>query len=170
MALVSRLPQKRLDVPHEPGEYFMVRTLGWRELEECRQARARSAVVAAREVGPELLDAFSKLEDVEDADPGLKQRLAEAEARRAKERDDSRSQFDKDLLLSRSVEGWSYEEKFTKQGLLSLDECTAEWLFGAIADLYADTETEQDRGNASTPSTSSSTETETKALAPTSGT
>lgn len=150
MALVDALPHVKLEVPGEPGDYFMVRELGWKELQDCRDVKARSFTQAAKELGPELLESFSAIEQGQGSDDDAAA-LAKAKEKRA----DPRQQFDKEMLLSRSVMDWSYDGKFSKARLDQLDEKTAEWLFGAIAALYVSEESEDDRGNASTPSTAS---------------
>ena len=151
MGLVDAAATVRLEVPFEPGEWFIVRELGWRDLDFVRQAKASAALSKVRDLGPQLLESFSALErgDGSDAEKAELERAKAAQA-------DPSAQFDKELLLSRSVEGWSYAEPFTKAKLDRLDERTSEWLFHAIADLYdPGSESEADRGNASTPSTAS---------------
>jgi len=151
VGLVAVGPTVRLDVPFEPGEWFTVRELGWRELQDVRDAKARASIAKVRDLGPGLVESFTALERGE----GSEVEQAELEKAKAAHADPS-AQFDKELLLSRSVEDWSYEEKFTKAKLDRLDERTSEWLFHAIAGLYApSSEGEADRGNASTPSTAS---------------
>ena len=149
MGLVDATPKVRLEVPFEPGAWFLVRELGWKELEAVREEKSTRALAKVRGMGPELVGSFRALEQGEGSEP------EQAELTRAKAAHAHPSaQFDKDMLLSRSVEGWSYEEPFTKAKLERLDEATSEWLFHAIAALYGkDRETEAERGNASTPST-----------------
>ena len=152
MAFVDQMPQVQLDVPHESGEFFLVRQLGWRELEECRRVRAMAQVEAAKAVGSEMLAQLQAME--ESAAAGTEEDSAALEAAKARqEATDARDQFDKDTLISRSVMGWSYGYPFSKVRLEQLDEKTAKWLFGAIADLYVGAEDVAAQGEGSTPST-----------------
>jgi hypothetical protein len=151
VALIDASPKVRLEIPFEPGEWFLVRELGWKELQDVRDAKARASLAKVRDLGPELVESFTALERGEGS-ASEQDELAKARAQHA----GVAAQFDKELLLSRSVEDWSYEEKFMKAKLDRLDERTSDWLFGAIASLYDPaSESEADRGNAFTPSTAS---------------
>ena len=165
MAFADKLPQVQLCVPGEDGEFFMVRHLGWRELDECRRAAALSQVEAVRAIGADTFAELAKMEQAASlaaagaaAPAGIAAdvaALAEAKARLAEEkkRKDQREQFDKQMLIDRSVMDWSYGDKFTKARLDHLDEATSDWLYGAIADLYVGAEDVDARGEDFTPST-----------------
>lgn len=144
-------PKRRFEVPGEDGEWFEVRLLSWTELEECRTERARKFMGRYREMG-DVIASLAELERKAAADDQKAQAALEAaRAENDAASEDPREQFDKAMLLSRSVEGWSFDRKFSKAALTNLKESASDWLFEEVARMYAPTEA--DAKNASAPST-----------------
>lgn len=132
MAFVDEMPTRQLAVPDEDGEWFEVRLLSWKELDECRREQSRKFMGRVREMGPDLLKTVADMESGTDPE----QATAVAEARAANQRDEALDAFDREMLVSKSVTGWSYEAHFQASRLGKLDEATFTWLFEAIAAMY----------------------------------
>jgi hypothetical protein len=131
MPFVDEIPSRQLAVPDEEGEWFEVRLLSWKELDECRRERSRRYMAQMREMGGELIKAVADAES-----GGSAEAEAIDEARKENERLDAIESFDRELLVTKSVTGWSYERHFQNTLLGKLDEHTFTWLFEAIAALY----------------------------------
>lgn len=132
MVFVDEMPTRQLEVPDEPGEWFEVRLLSWKELEECRREQSRKFMARAREMGVDLLKTVADLESDADA----RQKAAIAEAREQNRRDAELEEFDREMLVTKSVVGWSYQRHFQPSALAKLDERTFDWLFESIVALY----------------------------------
>lgn len=142
--LTTGMPLVRLEVPHEEGEWIDVRQLGWAELDECRNEVTRRFFENLKTIGSDVVREFTALQQ---SDP------AAIEAARA-QADSGVDQFDKALLLAKSVTAWSYQPGFSVDLLPQLDERTTDWLYRAIVALYTDSgESEDERGEGFTPST-----------------
>lgn len=108
---------KRLDVPHEPGQWVEIRKLNWRALREASQVQQREASAYLQQLGdlarptvdaitPEQIRAYH-------ASPT--------------------AGFDPATLLRRGIVAWSYSEKPTAEQIDDLDEPLADWLVLQIA-------------------------------------
>ena len=132
MPFVDDMPTRQLAVPDEEGAWFEVRELSWKELEECRREQQRKYMGRVRELGGELLKTVSEIEAGAANDP---KKAAEIEKVREQTADLGES-FDAELLVTKSVVGWSYELRFQASRLAKLDERTFVWLFNEIVKIY----------------------------------
>lgn len=148
MPFVDEMPTRELRPPEGDGEFFVVRLLSWKELEECRREHDRKSLARIRDMGGDLIKAVSEIEHGGEDE----QKAAIEEARRENERLAAIESFDRELLVTKSVTGWSYEERFQAARLAKLDEATFTWLFENIAALYLPSE-EEGKGDAGSCST-----------------
>lgn len=119
----------RRPIPGETGEWIELRMLGWRALEEARQARQIDALRTAAAAGAEALNVANEVGATRD-------RLAIASTRDAAaapdptpdpKADDPMLQYDLGTLLRHGIVGWSYPEPVTLNNIDRLDEATAKW-------------------------------------------
>lgn len=126
MALTTSLTRK-IDIPHEPGEFIVFRMPSWVDLETAREERTRkqfSNMRMTREVlGPDVIEEMrlenAKLQEAKEADT-----KAIAVKRTAEE---VLGEFDKLLLLKTGIAGWSYDAPVSVEAISALDEQTAKW-------------------------------------------
>ncbi len=102
MAVVSSLPPRRVEIPHEPGSWMEIRALSFVALAEARHARLAQLA--------ELGGILSALRDV--ATP-----TSAAEA-------DPLASYDRLSLLSAGIVAWSYGPTIAAA---DLDDPTSEW-------------------------------------------
>jgi len=142
MAFVDELPTRQLAVPGEEGEWFEVRELSWRELDECRREQDRKFMGRVREMPAELLKTVGEMEAgtaPETLGGAGPEQVAAVEAMREENaRLEAIESFDRETLVTKSVVGWSYERHFQATLLGKLDEHTFTWLFEEIAALYVE--------------------------------
>ena len=117
--LTSR-ERRRLEIPHEPGEWIEIRLVSWEKLQQARQARLDGALDMARRVGMSL--------------EGIQQTGERAEAK------DS-DKYDRGTLLRSAVVAWSYDARVTPDNVADLDEQTAGWLVEQIVAYQAEDRT-----------------------------
>ncbi len=129
MAFVDEKPTRRIEnPPGEEGQWFEIKELSWKEIEECKREKARAFVGRMREMGPEMLEAINKIEQTNPK--------AVEEARAENDRAALVDSFDRATLVQKSVTGWSYERTFKSKDLDKLTPDTFDWLFGEIVKLY----------------------------------
>lgn len=123
---------KRLDVPHEPGQWFELRRLSFGELRELRAASEQSYLDSLAELPTEVLDAQLRIEN----ERAEKARAAAAEAGQepaAEPKRDPLAGRDIATILRYGVVGWSYEEgegepiPVQPETIAMLDPQTATW-------------------------------------------
>jgi len=127
MPFIDDAPTRQLTNPAHPEEWFEVRLLSWKELEECQRERDRKFMGRVREMGADVLKAAAE------AEASAPDAAAEARA----QNDAAAESFDRELLVTKSVVGWSYEQHFQASRLAKLDVQTFTWLFGEIVAIYA---------------------------------
>lgn len=132
MPFVDEMPTRRLTAPGGSDEWFEVRELSWKELDECRRERAKRRLQVVRDMGGEVLKAVAEAERA-----GEGQAAVVEAARAENERLEAIDSLDPETLVVKSVVGWSYDRAFQASRLSKLDERTFQWLFEAIAELYA---------------------------------
>lgn len=136
MALRKAQGTRRVEIPHEPGEWMDFRGLGWYDLKEAQEARRGDAFKVQREMGPDLLLSMQK----------VRAELGAA----ASQADDPVQNYDLETLLRLGIAGWSYPEPVTDETRRLLDPTTAEW---AARQIVGVPETEDERKNGSGGST-----------------
>jgi hypothetical protein len=181
MPFVDEMPTRQLTPPGEDGEWFEVRLLSWKEIDECRREQGRKMMGRVREMGPELLRAVADIEapsgprssgDAGVAEAGASggaeagadeaerelQQKAIAILREENRKAEALEAFDRELLVTKSVVGWSYATHFQSTRLNKLDEATFTWLFEAIAAMYVGDDAQRKAVSASSSTTSTETD------------
>lgn len=124
---------KKVESPHEPGEYAVIRQLSWRQREEASDVQTDKALRRMKNVGPELLREFQRAGERPDpnADPA--------------------NTYDRATVLQSGLVSWSYSEEPKPEEIDGLDEATADWLFREII-AFSGPPAEEERKNVSPPS------------------
>lgn len=141
--MLTRNVTERVDLPHEPGQFVVVRHLNWLQIEEAKRARTRAVLERAREV-QDLIGV------VQAASPEVVAQATDAAAA------DVLSGYDAATLLREGVTGWSYPEPVTPENVADLDEVTKDLVARAVVLLFS-RRSEEESKNGSAPSTGSST-------------
>lgn len=155
--IVSKIPE-RVDVPHEPGEWFEIWRVPWKKLKRARKITEAENRDIAKAFGPAFIKAFQSEDGVEKGEQLIRRQRYDE------------SNFDTAILLEYGVAGWSYMQDVVTEGgavalekvsvsseaLGELDEQTAAWAKQAIIDLTRP-RTENEEKNSSGSSTESST-------------
>lgn len=137
--LTSRVPSRRLELPHEPGSWIEVRSLSGLQLQHARAAAQHERVLRMQEMGPDMVTAT-----IRNADP---EAIKAAQA----ENSDPLSNYDRRTLLLEGIVDWSYTDApVTPENIDDLDEVTMQYVAEALVPKVA---TEDDRKNGSEPST-----------------
>lgn len=140
MALIDNTAGRRVDVPHEPGEWMEFRALTWPEVDKARKIKQRETFQDIGSMGPDAMKQIQSMQsDV----------VSDAVA-------DPLTQMDMLTVLTLGVVGWSYPAEVTIANLERLDEATARW--AALEVIQAPNGAE--RKNSSNGSTDTSTVTE----------
>lgn len=120
---------KRLELPHEPGQWIEVRELSFMAIRRAKEKAMLDQSRFLKELKPFLDD------DVEE-------RATEA-ASKARKRDPLLD-YDLGVLMQEAVIAWSYDDKVTRESVLWLDQRTAEYVARAVIPAP---ETEDERKN-----------------------
>ena len=110
MGLVTNIT-KRLDVPHEQGEWVEIRKLSWRQLEAASDAQTEKAMAKVSGLGAELMASLPKAV-AGDRDPV--------------------DSYDRGAALAAGIIAWSYDAPVSPDAIGDLDEETAGWLMREI--------------------------------------
>ena len=134
----------RIDIPHEPGEWLVIRPLPWPLLAAAATERTR------RQTG----EAAALLESLPNIDAQRDALTNAANAQRANSHEapapiDPANVWDRRIVLRAGIVEWSYGDPFDADQIDDLDEQTADWAFRAI--LAPATRTEQERIEALVP-------------------
>ncbi len=119
---------KRVEIPHEPGEWMEFKKLSWRQIEVAASVYSDNALKRIKEMGGDLLASLRKLDSKE------------------KEQAKDIPRYDKGTVLEAGIIKWSYNAKINKETIGELDEITAEWAFNEILGLNKKTEEEIKNG------------------------
>jgi len=111
---------KKVDIPHEPGEWMMFKRLTWRQLEEASDVSSDASFERMKKMGAELLSAIAKT--VNSKPP--------------------QESYDKATILHKGIIKWSYPDEVNKDNIDALDDATVSWAFAAILALNEPTERE----------------------------
>lgn len=114
MAIVTGLT-KKVEIPHEKGEWIIIRQLSKRQKEKAAEARLNSVVGLAKRMGPELMD-----------------RLGGKEGRATPTVDNPNDAYDWPTVLRSGIAEWSYKEPVSAEAIDGLDEATANFAFEQI--------------------------------------
>lgn len=125
--MLASTQTKRLDIPHEPGEYIEIRMLSARKREEAHDAKMQS-IIRALSGGADLFK--SAMESGPD----------EPKAEKDPSEKDPLTSFDKWMILRAGIVSWSYNAKVRPDTIDDLDEETADWAAREILAFGAQTE------------------------------
>ncbi len=117
---------RRLDIPHEPGEWMEFRMLSGKQLDEAREVRTQKVAAMLRAMGGEVLKAVRDEDESEGQDPLLA--------------------FDVDTLLYHGIVGWSYDAPVTRATIDQLDARTREWAARVLATWHVESEADRKNG------------------------
>lgn len=129
MAIVTGYT-KRLDIPHEPGQWMTIRQLSKRQRERAADARTDAVLTRVKGMGLELLREFQG-----QARPDVQAAMA-----------DGANAYDWVTVLQYGLEAWSYEAPLTIENIENLDEATADWAFREVL-AFSGPLTEDERKN-----------------------
>lgn len=127
--------KKRIDIPHEPGEWLEIRQLSGKALERAASAKAMQLMESFRALGGDVL---RFLQDQEQRTSILAQGDAEAAQ-------NPLVRYDIDTVLRCGIVGWSYDAKLTTETIEDLDPVTRDWAAKEI--LALSDRSEADRKN-----------------------
>lgn len=116
MALVSRIT-KRVEIPHEPGEWMEFRKLSWKQLEEASDVTSDAMFDKMKKMGGDIISALKSLEEKES------------------QPQNSNAKYDRDTVLQKGIAKWSYSDALNGGTIGLLDEETASWAFDEILSL-----------------------------------
>lgn len=155
MALVTKM-RKRIEIPHEPGEWMEIQRLSFRQLEDARNVRASESRQAMQEMGGDI---FRVIRDQSREELLGKTGVSEDELAAAQS--DPLTFYDTLTLLRHGLRAWSYDDELNDKHRAALDEETATWAAREILryskpDLFEDDGEDEDPGNDATSSSSSS--------------
>lgn len=110
--MIVKNVKRKLELPHEEGQFIEIRQLSYRELEEARESRREKVITRAAQMGPEMMANLPST-DREDIKKAI---------------EDPLNEFDIDVLLEKGIVSWSYPEKVSKENIWLLDEETAQFV------------------------------------------
>ena len=125
--LVSNRTRK-LDIPHEEGEWVEIRLLSGRQLRKVRKAKFREVAQNARDMGGEVMKAIAGVD--------------RSELKKAEE--DPLVEYDMDALLEAGIVSWSYDEEVSSETIGELDPETEQ--FVALALVGVESEPDRKKG------------------------
>lgn len=117
---------RRVEIPHEPGEWLEIKRLSWRQLEASAEAQTNALLSRMKSLGGDMVKAMRGLAGEQEQKPGAK--------------------YDRGNVLNCGIVRWSYGEEVTPANIDALDEETAEWAFEEILALNKP-RTEEERKN-----------------------
>jgi hypothetical protein len=118
---------RKVDIPHEPGEWVEIKKLSWRQLTLAADIQTDETIARLKKMGGDLFKSLSNEKAKQETNPAL--------------------QYDRGFVLEAGISRWSYDAEVSKKNIESLDEQTAAWLFEEILDLN-EPMTDEERKNA----------------------
>lgn len=140
----------KIDVPHEPGEWFELRKPSWIQEQDAREGGARRGRKAAAEFGAAFIRELNKV-DPDESEDGAQKRVETAH-QRLKVFEYDLSQFDLAVLFEAAITGWSYKRDglpvpVNAEEIAELDAPTARWLGQEIVDLMKPPTEEEEKNS-----------------------
>jgi len=124
MALVTDTV-RRIQIPHEEGEWMEIKRLSWRQLEMAAEIQSDSMLKKLKAMGGDLVKALQQAGKQQEQDPATK--------------------YDRGAVLKSGIVRWSYDADI-EENIDALDEETADWAFQEILNLNQP-RTEEERKN-----------------------
>lgn len=119
--LVSK-KTRRIDLPHEPGQYIEIRSLSYFEIEKSKQRKLKDLMMLFSGVD---LPEFKVPDDLKDREP------------------DPVASHDTAFLLVKGIVGWSYDAEVGPETIAMLDAKTAELVIREILGIETEEETKK---------------------------
>lgn len=107
---------KQVGIPHEPGQWMLLKRLSWRQLDEASDIASDASFSRIKKMGAEMIQAL-RTTVATPADATV---------------------YDRAYVLSAGISKWSYEEDVSPENIDSLDEATAAWAYSEILKLNQD--------------------------------
>ena len=115
MALVTHIT-KRVEIPHEAGEWLELRKLSWVQLERAKDEATSEQMRVLREMGGDLVASLQAARGAETPAAGG-------------------TSYSKAALLGMGIGAWSYDAPVTPENIGLLDEPTAAFAFAELVAL-----------------------------------
>ena len=125
--MLTNTVTRRLDIPHEPGQWIEIRMLSWKQLDDAREVRFKKVMDRLDGVDTSILP------DVDNDDKG--------------DDADEDAPYDRLTIFNAAVWEWTYEDEVSDTTLQNLDDVTAEWLEEEI--LALSTRKEEEKNDSS---------------------
>ena len=113
MALTTSF-SKRVEIPHEPGEWMEVKRLSWRQEDMAKEIKAENLLKQMKAMGPDMVASVRKT------------------ARGQEAPKDRKADLDQLFVLQAGIISWSYDEEVSQETIERLDSETADWAFNEI--------------------------------------
>lgn len=114
MAIVTNIV-KRVEIPHEPGEWMEFKRLSWRQLENASDIATDALMQRLKAMGGDILQVLRQ--------------FGREQAQNATQ------SYDRKAILLCGISKWSYDAPVNEETIDLLDEETAAWAFGEILEL-----------------------------------
>lgn len=111
--MITRMTRK-IELPHEPGQWVEIRPLSWRKLQDARDSRVRELAKQMQSLGRDVLDALPKGDRSEA--PSAEQETPASLL----------NAYSLGALLRAGIVAWSYDEPVSGETIDELDEQTAQ--------------------------------------------
>jgi hypothetical protein len=111
--LVNKIT-KKVDIPHEEGEWIELKKLSWKQLEQASDASTNALMERMKKMGGDILSALR------DAAP--------------QEQNPEEAKYDISTVLKFGIVRWSYDAA-VKDNIDLLDDETAQWAFKEILNM-----------------------------------
>ena len=118
MALTSKLTTDRIELEHEPGEWIEIKPVSWMVLRDARAARVARAIEPFIKLGAESIAALS-------GQPQTNGKAAMGKTAEMQKAEEEVDEYDREMLLRKSIVAWSYDQPVTEPNVDDLDEETA---------------------------------------------
>jgi hypothetical protein len=114
VAIVTNIT-KRVEIPHEEGEFMEFKKLSWKQLESASEISSDALMVKIKNMGGDIVKALRETTQEQKADP--------------------KQGYDRESILRKGIVKWSYDAPVTPDNISDLDEETAAWAFKEILDM-----------------------------------
>ena len=151
---------KRLDVPHEEGEWINIRKVSSGYIDLARETFARRTSRNIKDMGGLAnLPNFKRCPKCDaQQEEGHECSPLDVFAKEERAKNPSAvdaTTLDRKVMLNAAITGWSYGDDSGEDSVADLDEFTAEWLFREIVSFVNENMTVEAKKEATRPSSSS---------------
>lgn len=139
---------KKIELPHEPGEWLEIRKVSSGYIDVAREIASRRSARSIKDMGgigsfdvggiKRCPKCSSELVEGHECNP--LDVFAKEERDKNPAAVDATS-LDRKTMLNAGIHAWSYDEKVTEETIADLDEPTADWAFREIVSFLNETQT-----------------------------